>query len=1457
MKCAKKLFSLWLAAAVIFSCLPALSFADGNVTLSVQTAASATVRAGDTTVTADREGKATLSVPAGDLFVQITASGKEPAYLDLNVTEDSVLSCTLREANSLTLSYSEVISQSTGGFYNDASGDSRAFDGDFLSEGWQSMDKQSGDYVGVRFGSGKTVSSAAIWWEESSRAPRENTGYRIEYTANGTDWLPVGNAVYTFGTTEFSNTSYDTVTFTPVNAVGVRLCVLAFTADKYAARVRELHFYADNAPAATYTLTPVSAGTTDGRRLSAVGGQFSLSGDKLRLIAAVDALHYDCIGFTVKATAETKTFTDTFVYNTVGSFTGYDFGFPGGYLFVLTVTDLPEKVSLTARAFAEKDGVRYSGEETVISRSSAVGSMVQTYAENVRFSSSFEEGDASGLISTLEGTAKNITAAETTGGNSPMTTAVSNGPEYTFGGIAQAGLTGEKALKIRGTHSTRNEASCSNVLFTGLNLPVTKNTRLSYALYPSTQASNSYDTQYTSMYLSLDLVFTDGTRLSALGARDQNGFAVDPVSQGESRALYTNQWNYIQADVGSVAAGKTVDRILVSYRKPNSTASSTPFLAYLDDVTLSDITGEDYDHLADYVNILRGTNSTPQFSRGLATPAVALPRGFNNFTPVTDAGDNLPYYYHLTDGNDTLSSLSIEHTASYWVGDYATWQFMPSTAVKASSLTSASEIDAEHRKAAFSHENETAACYYYGVTFDEGTAASGVRAEITPTMYGAVARFTFPEGSSNRTLLFDCENGAGSLSFGNDKKSLTAWADDLYSGARRLYITATLDTPFVSQKNFGKTGAVTFADDVTTVEMTLATSFISTAQAKKNYSFDFETLDSFNKVCLAARDAWDEALGIVEPEDATFTQKVTFYSCLYRMNVYPSLYTENVGTAENPEWKYASPYTGSNTSPTQVSGALVCNTGLWDTYRTAWPWYTMASKSNTLINGLLQHYLEYGWNGQWIGVKGFQCMVGTHSDIIYADAAVKGIAFDRSAAMDSMLRNASSVRDRDNVGREENETAVFKGYVSASTPRGLSWTLDNAQNDFGLYVMAQKLGLTDEAAYYANRAKNYVNVFYPEAGFFVGRNADGSFVKTASKFKPTDFMGDYTETNGWNMAFNPVYDMGGLISLYGGDAAFEQKLDTYFSTPITNVSQGSIHEARESREVRLGQYQHANQVAHHIGYLYDFVGAPYKTQEIIRDVLSRCYVGSEIGQGYIGDEDNGEQSAWYVFSSLGFYPAAPATGQYTVGSPLFAKATLHLETGDVTITAHNNSAENIYIASCTVDGQPWNKPYLTQEQLDSGADIVFEMTDTPTSWGSSERPYSLTPYGSTASLLTDATKLSTGVNASLTDDTSETSVSFGSSATLTFTFTTAQKVQIVTLTGKNEAMNLSSYTLAGSNNGTSWTTLDTRSNLSFAWSPYTRPFLVPQAKQGSYRYYRITLRGQNIVLAETELLSNS
>ncbi len=1075
-------------------------------------------------------------------------------------------------------------------------------------------------------------------------------------------------------------------------------------------------------------------------------------------------------------------------------------------------------------------------------------------------------------------------------GDSPMSTLRAAGPGSTWGSYSSVGWTGFGALSATSQKNSQ-KAYARNVIFDNLNIAVSDLTRLSYVIFPALKDS-SYDYYYTSMHFVVDLKFSDGTYLSDLGAKDQNKMEYTPEGQAHGEALYTQQWNYVEVDLSLVAQGKTIEQILIYFNMEEG-SSRTAFSAYFDDIRIENKADPTYAHLSDYIDIRRGSNNTSTFSRGLTTPGVTTPNGFNFYTPVTNPNDKqLPYMYQLAGNNNTFDSMSVMHVPSNWIGSWGTWQFMVNTSIDTSdgmALVGSDDIGPDSRKARFSHDNETANAHYYSVTFDKGSAASNVRFEITPTSHGALARFTFPKDSENVNLIFDCLWGSSTVSI-NDDGTFIATSNHTSGGSSKMYVYGVIENDIESYKTFNDGGAIiSFPKGTVTVNMQIATSYLSSAQAK--HSLELETQGkNFDEVRDLAQKAWDDICNRIEIEGASYTELVTFYSSIYRLYAYPTLYSENEGTNESEKWVYASPYKNGR----KTEGKMYVNNGFWDTYRTAWAAYGLLTPSldGELLSGLVQHYIDQGWVPRWIAPGGQNSMVGTSSDIIFADAYVKGLDFDFENAYKSMLRNASTVSsDLTNGGREENATSVFKGYVSNSVNNGFSWTMEGFINDFGLYVMSQKLGKSDEAEYYYNRCLRYVDLYNSDAGFFMGKNQEGQWSTNAASYNPAGWWGDYTEASGWIMAFTAVYDGNGLANVFGGKKALEDKLDKFFDDSVDamkRVTTGSIHEEREAREVRMGQYAHNNQPSHHIIYMYNFTESPSKAQLLVRTALQKLYVGSEIGQGYCGDEDNGEMSAWYIFSSIGFYPLSMGSGEYAIGSPLFDKVTIHLENGNtITVTANNNGDENPYIKSCTVNSNDYNKLSISHEELLKGADIVFEMSLEPSDWGTKayeERTgaefgalSSLTEGDAFPTHVSDIVTKSTRILSSLPDkptnagslagegikdlaklfdDTSESYASFKSGSSIIFASSKPRRVSMLTLTSAQSGKSPTGVRIDASNDGQNWITVEERNGLDFEWKQYTMPIAVKEENRGMYCYYRVILNGGegNISLAEVELL---
>ncbi len=1060
-----------------------------------------------------------------------------------------------------------------------------------------------------------------------------------------------------------------------------------------------------------------------------------------------------------------------------------------------------------------------------------------------------------------------------------------NGPNSGYTNKPRAGYSGLRAFHYSGSHVAEGHGYSYNKIF-DVDLPVAADTELSYKILPEFIKD---DLKYPSTHAAIDLAFTDGSYLSGLGATDQYGFGLSPQGQGASKALYTNQWNQIRSTIGTVAAGKTVDRILIGYDNP----AGPGFLqGWVDDIAIGAATPVTAGRPSDYVLTTRGTHANSTFSRGNNFPATAVPQGFNFWTPVTDAGSGSWLYNYHSQNNEqnspTLQAFSASHEPSPWMGDRHSFQVMPSLAA------GVPDANRDARELPFKHQNETAKAHYYGVQFD-----NGIKTELAPADHAALFRFSFP--GDDASLIFDNVNNNGGLTLDQATGTVSGYTDvksDLSAGAGRMFVYATFDKPAVAGNKLpgegrdNVRGYLRFdTGDSKTVQMRIATSLISVDQAKKNLDQEITPDATFDSVRDAAQDRWDDTLRVIEVEGASADQLTTLYSNLYRLYLYPNSGSENVGSTQQPVYRYASPVsprTGPDT-PTQtgaklVDGQIYVNNGFWDTYRTTWPAYSLLTPSlaGKMVDGFVQQYRDGGWVARWSSPGYANLMTGTSSDVAFADAYLKGVRnFDIECAYDAALKNATVTPPNQNIGRKGIDSSIFLGYTPTSTGEGMSWALEGYVNDYGIANMSKKL--YDEAAadhprkqeylenyeYFSNRAQNYVHMFDKDVDFFQGKSADGKFRLPPDKYDPRVWGGDYTETDGWNMAFTVPQDGQGLANLYGGKEELAKKLDEFFATPETANFPGSyggvIHEMREARDVRMGQYGHSNQPSHHIPYMYDYAGQPSKTQAKVREALSRLYVGSELGQGYPGDEDNGEMSAWYLFSALGFYPLQMGNAAYAVGSPLFTKATVRLENGKkLVINAPKNNAKNVYVQGLKVNGKTHSSTSLPHDLLAAGGTLDFDMGPQPSSWGTgqSDAPESITEGDTVPEPLHDLTGPGKGT-ATGSDGTDVTAVFDNTSATETGFAGAAPWVQYqlgssaeaathYTLTSPKGTGEPASWVLKGSYDGQNWTVADERTEQDFAWRQQTRSFKV--SNPAHYTHYRLELTSGPGTLAELELL---
>jgi predicted alpha-1,2-mannosidase len=1044
---------------------------------------------------------------------------------------------------------------------------------------------------------------------------------------------------------------------------------------------------------------------------------------------------------------------------------------------------------------------------------------------------------------------------------SPMQSRIGNGPASSPTAKAGAGYTGVKAFQIGGRHAVDGRGFSYNKVFE-VKLKVARDTQLSYLVFPE---FNRNDLSNPATYTAVDLHFSDGTYLSQLKAVDQHGVGVSPNAQGASKTLYTAQWNQRTSRIGDVAKGKTIDRILVGYDKPSG---PTSFRAWFDDIQIAPAAAaSEKSHLADYADTRRGTLSSGDFSRGNNFPATAVPHGFNFWTPETDAGSTSWLYQWSRQNNagnrPTIQAFAASHEPSPWMGDRQTFQFMPSPAAGVPDPSRAA------RALAFSHDNEVAKPYYYGVTFD-----NGMRTELAPTDHAAIFKFTFPQSGGN--VILDNVNNNAAYTIDADNAAVSGWSDvnsgSLSAGFTRMFLYATFSEPVQSSAmlptgNRPSTGYLKFAGK--TVTMRVATSLISVEQARHNLDLEIPRKATIDSVKAQARKLWDAKMHTIEVEGASPDQLTTLYSNLYRLFLYPNSAFENTGTNAKPVYRHTvqsavtSPAsTATETGAPIKDGKVYVNNGFWDTYRTTWPAYSLLTPSDAgqMVDGFVQQYEDGGWISRWSSPGYANLMVGTSSDVAFADAYQKGVkGFDPGTAYQAALKNATVTPPNDNVGRKGLASSIFKGYTpSDATGEAMSWAMDGYINDFGIANMASALArktgnqrYAEEAEYFRSRAQNYVNMFDPGVGFFQGKDSKGNWRLTPDQYDPRVWGYDYTETDGWNMAFHVPQDGQGLADLYGGRDQLAKKLDTFFSTPETATFPGSyggtIHEMLEARDVRMGQWGFSNQPSHHIPYMYDYAGQPSKAQALVREALSRLYLGSEIGQGYPGDEDNGEMSGWYIFSALGFYPLQMGSPNYAIGSPLFTRATVHLENGKkIVINAPHNSASNVYVQSLKVNGKAYNSTSLPHSLLAGGATLDFTMGPHPSSWGSDGPPTSIS-----GQRLGDLTGSGVASEPALVDDTSATRATL--SGDFTYTFDSAgEKATFYTLTSSDTiGTDPTSWTLKGSPDGVTWTTLDSRHDQTFDWRLQTRPFKI--AKPGRYKHYSLTgVTGTS--LAEIELL---
>lgn len=714
----------------------------------------------------------------------------------------------------------------------------------------------------------------------------------------------------------------------------------------------------------------------------------------------------------------------------------------------------------------------------------------------------------------------------------------------------------------------------------------------------------------------------------------------------------------------------------------------------------------------DYVSTLVGSESKHALSTGNTYPAIAMPWGMNFWTPQTGVmGDGWAYVYSA----DKIRGFKQTHQPSPWINDYGQFSIMP--------ITGKPVFDQDQRASWFSHKAEIAKPYYYSVYL----ADFDVTTEIAPTERAAAFRFTFPESDSSYVVIDAFDNGSYVKIIPSERK-IIGYTTKNSGGVPdnfKNYFVMVFDKPFdfssvvksgiiddnsleaVDSHAGGIIGFKTIKGEK--VNAKVASSFISHEQAELN----LKELDgkSFDEVAKNGRERWNEVLGRIEVNDDDIDNKRTFYSCLYRSLLFPrGLYEYN----NDGEVVHYSPYNGK-----VLPGYMFTDTGFWDTFRCLFPFLNLMypNMSEKIQEGLVNTYKESGFLPEWASPGHRGCMVGNNSASVVADAYLKGIrGYDIQSLWKAVNHGANNVHPQvQSTGRLGYKEYNKLGYVPCNIGinESAARTLEYAFDDWSIYQLGKALKKPKkEIEVYAKRAMNYKNLYYKEFKLMAGRKADGSFEEN---FNPFKWGGSFTEGNSLHYTWSVFHDPKGLIDLMGGDKNFNMMLDSVFILPPifdSSYYHGVIHEIREMQIMNFGNYAHGNQPIQHLIYLYNYSGEPWKTQYWIRRVMDQLY--SSAPDGYCGDEDNGQTSAWYVFSSLGFYPVCPGSNQYVLGTPYFNNVKLHLENGkSVEISAEDNSQENKYIFAMKVNGNDYSRNYITHEQLLGGIKINFKMSDKP------------------------------------------------------------------------------------------------------------------------------------------------
>ncbi|MDR1557833.1 MAG: GH92 family glycosyl hydrolase [Tannerellaceae bacterium] len=730
--------------------------------------------------------------------------------------------------------------------------------------------------------------------------------------------------------------------------------------------------------------------------------------------------------------------------------------------------------------------------------------------------------------------------------------------------------------------------------------------------------------------------------------------------------------------------------------------------------------------LTRYVNTLQGTNSKYELTRGNTYPTTALPWGMNFWTPQTGPNRDGWIYQHF---KDSIRGFRQTHQCSSWTRDYAAFSLMP--------VTGTLEVNQYKRAAKFSHDEEIAKPHYYKVTFE-----NKITTEMSPTERGVHIRFTFPR-SGDAYIVLDANNGGSRVMIIPEERKIVGYSKNANRSVPdgfTNYFVVVFDKPFESYGTWkGHEGIITpenkeAEDDYvgayiqfkkgSKVQTKITSSYISYEQAELTLQQELGKFTSLEQTSHAAQKIWNEQLNKVQVEGGTEEQKATFYSCFFRSMLFPRKFYEHDA---NGHPVYYSPYDGKI-----HEGFMYTDNGFWDTFRAQFPLNAVLHPEyhGNYINSLITAYEQSGWLPSWSFPGHSGGMIGNHALSLIADAWAKGFrSYDPRQAMKAMFHEVTNKGPGGPAnGRDGWKDYFTYGYVSYPDYReSTAKTLEYCYNDWCAMQFASMTGQAFYEELFKKQIFNYKNVFDPSVGFMRGRQNDGSWYPG---FDPSEWGGPFTEGCAWHYLWSVFHDVQGLINLLGGDKAFVSKLDSVFlasSDFKVGTYKRIIHEMAEMVMIDMGQYAHGNQPIQHMIYLYNYAGEPWKSQKRVREVMDKLY--NSTPDGYPGDEDQGQTSSWYVISAMGLYSVCPGTTEYVIGSPLFPKMTISLENGKkLVIEAQNNTSENVYIQSATLNGQAFTRNFLHYDELMNGGVICYQMGNTPApdrGISKEDRPFSI------------------------------------------------------------------------------------------------------------------------------------